>query len=133
MKLTDYCDIDKNGAAWIDIDSGWKFRCNLHGIIPDYAQLFIRRLSKKRRLYDEEALLGTEVKVPDVATQEIIVGAVNSVDRLWTRAGAVTTAYDELQQMTADAYYDAMRRYYSNLLGELNDYRYLLIDQLMGV
>lgn len=100
---------------------------------PDYAQLFIRRLSKKRRLYDEDALLAAEVRVPDVATQEIIVGAVNSVDKLWTSVGAVLTAYDELQQMTTDAYYDAMRRYYSNLLGELNDHRFLLIDQLMGV
>lgn len=133
MKLSDYCTIDKSGTAWIDIDSGGKFRCNLQGMTPDYAQFFIRRLSKKRRLYDEESLLATEVRVPDMATQEIIVGVVNTVDKLWMRAGAVTTAYDELQQMTADAYYDAMRRYYSNLLGELNDYRFLLIDQLMGV
>ena len=133
MKLSDYCDIDKNGRAWIDIDTGWKFRCNLQRMTPDYAQLFIRRLSKKRRLYDEDALLAAEVRVPDVATQEIIVGAVNSVDKLWTSVGAVSTAYDELQQMTTDAYYDAMRRYYSNQLGELNDHRFLLIDQLMGV
>lgn len=133
MKLSDYCTIDKNGTVWIDIDSGWKFRCNLNGMTPDYAQLFIHRLSKKRRLDDEEELLDAEVIVPDMAAQESIVGAVKSVDKLWMKVGTMTTAYNELQQMTADAYYDEMRRYYSNLLGELNDHRFLLIDQLMGV
>ena len=133
MKLSDYCTIDKNGTVWIDIDTGWKFHCNLHGMSPDYAQLFIRRLSKKRRLYDEEALLATEVRVPDIVTQEIIVGAVSSVDKLWMKMGALTMAYDELQQVMNDTYYDDMRRYFSNLLGELNDHRFLLIDQLMGI
>lgn len=133
MKLSDYCTIDKNGTAWIDIDTGWKFHCNLHGMSLDYAQLFMRRLSKKRRLYDEDVLLATEVRVPDIATQEIIVGVVSSADKLWLKVGAVTTAYDELQQVMADAYYDAMRKFYSNLLGELNDHRFLLIDQLMGI
>ena len=133
MRLSDYCTINKNGTAFIDIDSGWKFRCDLHGMALGYAQIFIRRLSKKRRLYAEDELLDAEVKVPDMATQEIIVSAVNMVDRLWMKVGDVSTAYSELQQMTADAYYNEMGKYYSNLLGELIDHRFLLIDQLMGV
>lgn len=133
MKLSDYCTIERNGTAWIDIDSGWKFRCDLHGMLLDYAQLFIRRLSRKRRLNDFDELLEAEVQVPDMATQEIIVGAVNTVDKLWMAAGNVSTAYREIQQQSNDLYFEEMRRYYSNLLGELNDHRFMLIDQLMGV
>ena len=47
--------------------------------------------------------------------------------------GDVNSAYRELQRQTADPYYDEMRKYYSNLLGELHDHRFMLIDQLMGI
>ena len=60
MKLSDYCTMERNGTAWIDIDSGWKFPCTLHGMDAEYAQIFIRRLSKKRRLYDDNELLEAE-------------------------------------------------------------------------
>lgn len=133
MKLSDYCTIDRSGTAWIDIDSAWRFHCNLHGMRPDYAQLFIRRLAKKRRLNDFDVLMEAEVKVPDMETQETIVGAVNTTDQLWMKVGSVSLAYQEIQQQTGDPYYDEMRKYYSNLLGELNDHRFMLIDQLMGV
>ena len=73
MILSDFCTIHRQGEAFIDIDSGWKFHCDLHGINPDYAQIFIRRLSKKRRLYDEDELLATEVNVPNLERQELIL------------------------------------------------------------
>ena len=133
MRLSDYCRINRQGTSFIDIDSGWKFHCDLHGMNPDYAQLFIRRLSKKRRLYDFDELLAAEVVVPDKVTQQLIVGAVSTTDKLWMAVGGVMSAYREMQQLTADPYYDEMGRYYSNLLGVLNDHRFMLIDQLMGV
>jgi hypothetical protein len=133
MKLSDYCTIERNGTAWIDIDTSWKFHCNLHGMEEEYAKLFIRRLSKKRRLYDEDELMEAEVTVPDMETQRMIVGAVKSAEKMWMAVGDVNSAYRELQQQTADPYYDEMRKYYSNLLGELHDHRFMLIDQLMGI
>ena len=133
MKLSDYCTIERNGTAWIDIDTGWKFHCNLHGMEEEYAKLFIRRLSKKHRLYDEDELMEAEVTVPDMETQRMIVGAVKSAEKMWIAVGDVNSAYRELQQQTADPYYDEMRKYYSNLLGELHDHRFMLIDQLMGI
>lgn len=133
MKLSDYCSIGRNGTAWIDIDSGWKFHCTLYGIIPEYAQIFIRRLSKKRRLYDENELLDAEVMIPDMDTQKFIVNAIKTVEKLFIATEDVSSAYSEIQQMTCDSYYDTMRRYYSNLLGELNDHRFMLIDQLMRI
>ena len=133
MKLSDYCTIESNGTAWIDIDTGWKFHSNLHGMEAEYAQMFIRRLSKKRRLYDEDELLEAEVTVPDIETQKLIVGAVKTVDKLWLAVGDMTSAYRELRQQIADPYYDEMGKYYSNLLGELNDHHFMLIDQLMGI
>ena len=63
MRLSDYCTIERNGTTWIDIDTGWKFHCTLHGMEAEYAQIFIRRLSKKRRLNDEDELLEAEVTV----------------------------------------------------------------------
>ena len=133
MKLSDYCKINRQGTAFIDIDSGWKFHCDLYGMNPEYAQLFIRRLSKKRRLYDFDELLAVEVVVPDEVTQLLIVGAVSTIDKLWMAVGGVMSANREMLQLTSDPYYDEMGRYYSNLLGELNDHRFMLIDQLMGV
>lgn len=99
----------------------------------DYARIFIRRLARKRRLNDEDALLDAEVTVPDMQTQRLIVGAIKTLDRIWIETGNVMTAYGEMQQLTGDSYFDEMRKFYNNYFGELNDYRFLLIDQMMGV
>ena len=133
MRLSDYCTIHREGATFIDIDSGWKFRCNLHGMLPDYAQIFIRRLSKKRRLYDEDELLDAEVKVPDIATQEVIVGAVKTAFDMMMTAGHLSVEYDKTHEQTGDGFFGRARKNTSILAGELNDYYYMLIDQLMGV
>ncbi len=133
MKLSDYCTIERNGSAWIDIDSGWRFPCTLHGMTPDYAQIFIRRLSKNRRLYDEDELLKAEVTVPSIDKQQIIVSAVKTAEKLWVSVGGIPSVYRELQQLTADPHYDVMEKYYVNLMGELFDHRIMLIDQLMGI
>ena len=133
MKLSDYCTIERNGSTWIDIDSGWRFSCTLHGMTPDYAQIFIRRLSKIRRLYDEDELLKAEVAVPSLDKQQIIVSAVKTAEKLWMSVGGIPSVYRELQQLTADPHYDVMEKYYVNLMGELFDHRIMLIDQLMGI
>lgn len=133
MKLSDYCTIERNGMAWIDIDTGWKFHCTLHGMTPDYAQIFIRRLSKKRRLYDEDELLKAEVTVPSIYKQQIIASAVKTAEKLWMSVGGIPSVYRELHQLTADPHYDVMEKYYVNLMGELFDHRIMLIDQLMGI
>ncbi len=133
IKLSDYCTIKRSGEAFIDIDTGWKFWCDLHGMDADYAQLFIRRLARKRRLNDEDTLLDAEVTVPDIQTQRFIVGAIKTLDQIWIETGDVMKAYREMQQLTGDPYFDEMRKYYNNYFGELNDHRFLLIDQLMGV
>ena len=132
MKLSNYCTIKRTGGAYIDIDSGWKFWCDLYGMDADYARIFIRRLARKRRLNDEDALLDAEVTVPDMQTQRLIVGAIKTLDRIWIETGNVMTAYGEMQQLTGDSYFDEMRKFYNNYFGELNDYRFLLIDQMMG-
>ena len=100
---------------------------------PDYAQIFIRRLAKKRRLYDEDELLDAEVKVPDIATQEVIVGAVKTAFDMMMTAGHLSIEYDKMHEQTGDGFFGKARKNTSTLTGELNDYYYLLIDQLMGV
>lgn len=132
-KLSDYCTISREGTAWIDIDSGWKFPCILHGMNPDYALIFIRRLSKKRRLYDEAELLEAEVVVPDMLRQEQIVGAVKTAFEMWLTMAQLGGEYDEIHQQTGDDFYGSAQKYASTMFGELNDYYYMLIDQLMGV
>lgn len=133
MKLSDYCTISRDGTAWIDIDSGWKFHCTLHGMNPEYAQIFIRRLSKKRRLDDEDELLAAEVTVPDMHQQEIIIGAVNTAFEMWLTMAQLACEYDEMRQQTGDEFYDTAQNYSSTMFGELNDYYFMLVDQLMGV
>ena len=133
MKLSDYCTIERNGTAWIDIDSGWKFPCTLHGMNPDYAQIFIRRLSKKRRLNDEDELLETEVIVPDIKRQEQIVGAVKTAFEMHVTMDQLGGEYLEMRQMTGDEFYGVVHNYASAKFGELNDYYFMLIDQLMGI
>lgn len=133
MVLSDYCTINREGNVFIDIDSGWKFHCNLHGMRSDYAQIFIRRLSKKRRLYEEDELLAAEVTVPNIHQQVIILGAVNTVFEMWMTAAALSSEYDKMRQKTGDDFYSNARMYLTELFGELIDYYYMLIDQLMGV
>lgn len=57
MELSDYCTIGRNGMAWIDIDTDRKSCRNLHGMEAEYARMFIRRLSKKRRQKSSMKLL----------------------------------------------------------------------------
>ena len=133
MKLLDYCTIERNGSAWIDIDSGWKFPCTLHGMDAEYAQIFIRRLSKKRRLYDEDELLEAEVTVPNMACQRQIVGAVKTAFEIQMTMAQLSGEYDEIRQLTGDDFYGVVQKYASTKFGELNDYYFMLIDQLMGV
>ena len=133
MRLSDYCTIERNGTTWIDIDTGWKFHCTLHGMEAEYAQIFIRRLSKKRRLNDEDELLEAEVTVPSIDKQQIIVSAVKTAEKLWMSVGGVPSVYRELQQLTSDPHYNVMEQYYVNLMGELFDHRIMLIDQLMEI
>lgn len=133
MKLSDYCIIERNGTAWIDIDSGWKFPCTLHGMSPEYARIFIRRLSKKRRLYDEDELLETEVIVPDMDRQEQIVGAVRTAFEMYVTMAQLGGEYHEMRQLDGDDFYGTEYHYVSAKFGEMNDYYFMLIDQLMGV
>lgn len=133
MKLSDYCTIERNGTVWIDIDSGWKFPCTLHGMKPDYAQIFIRRLSKKRRLYNEYDLLEAEVIVPDLQRQEQIVGIVNTAFEMHMTMAQLGGEYTEMRQLTGDIFYGVAYNYASAKCGELNDYYFMLIDQLMEV
>ena len=133
MKLSDYCTIERDGTAWIDIDTGWKFHCSLHGMNPEYAQIFIRRLSKKRRLYSEDDLLEAEVTVPEMERQEQIVGAVKTAFEMYVTMAHLGGEYHEMHQLTGDEFYGAAQNYASAKFGELNDYYFMLIDQLMGV
>lgn len=133
MVLSDFCTITRTGSAFIDIDSGWKFHCTLHGMTPDYAQIFIRRLSKKRRLYDEDELLEAEVTVPNMARQEQIVGAVKTAFEMHVTMAQLGVGYHEMRQLTGDDFYGTAHHYASAKFGELNDYYFMLIDQLMGV
>ena len=133
MKLSDYCTIERNGTAWIDIDSGWKFPCTLHGMDAEYAQIFIRRLSKKRRLYDEDELLEAEVIVPDMARQKQIVGAVKTAFEIQMTLAQLGGEYDEMRQLTGDDFYGVAQKYASTKFMELNDYYFMLIDQQMRV
>ena len=132
MKLSDYCTIERNGTAWIDIDSGWKFPCTLHGMDAEYAQIFIRRLSKKRRLYDDE-LLEAEVIVPDMARQKQIVGAVKTAFEIKMKLAQLGGEYDEMSKVTGDDFYGVAQKYASTKFLELNDYYFMLIDQQMRV
>lgn len=133
MKLSDYCTIERKGTAWIDIDSGWKFPCTLHGMDAEYAQIFIRRLSKKRRLYDDNELLEAEVIVPDMARQKQIVGAVKTAFEIQMTLAKLGGEYDEMRQLTGDDFYGVAQKYASTKFGELNDYYFMLIDQQMRV
>ena len=133
MNLSDYCTITPNGQTFIDIDSGWRIRCNLNGMTPDYAQHLIRRLAKKHRLNEDDELLATEVMVPDIHRQRQITGAINSAMDLWINAASRGKLYNDLYQQSGDVYYKEAQRYTSQLFRDLNEYRYMLVDQLMGI
>lgn len=133
MKLSDYCTIERNCAAWIDIDSGWRFPSTLLGMNPDYAQIFIRRLSKKRRLYNEDELLDADVIVPDMKRQKQIVGAVRTTFGMHVTMVQLDGEYDEMFQLTGDVFYSGVQRYATAKFGDLNEYYVMLIDQLMRV
>lgn len=133
MTLSNYCTITPDGITLIDIDSGWHFRCNLHGMTPNYAKHLMRRLAKKRRLSEDDELLTTEVMVPDIHRQRQITGAINSAMDLWINAASRGKLYNDLYQRTGDIYYKKAQRFSSQLFRELNEYRYMLVDQLMGV
>ena len=133
MILSDYCSVTPNGQTILDIDSGWKIRCNLHGMIPDYAQHLIRRLAKKHRLNEDDDLLATEVTVPDIYRQQLIAGAVNSAMELWINTASRGKLYSDLYQQTGDTYYKEAQQYTSQLFRDLSEYRFMLTDQLMGI
>ena len=133
MKLSDYCTIKKDGKVFIDLDTGWLLRVELHGMLPEYAQILIRRLSKKRRLNDEEKLMDAEVDVPSMERQVQIAGAINTIDRMVICMAKRASVMTKVHAMTNDSFYMEQDRYAGNLYGHLNEYRFLLIDELMKI
>lgn len=133
MKLSDYCTIKKDGKVFIDLDTGWLLRVELHGMLPEYAQIFMRRLSKKRRLNDEEELMDAEVDVPSMQKQAQIAGAINSIDEMVICMAKRASAMTKVHAMTNDSFYQEQDHYAGNLYGHLNEYRFLLIDELMKI
>ena len=80
MKLAQYCTINKEGKVFIDLDTGWIIRADLRDMDADYAKIFLRRLSKKRRIYSENELMAADVIVPNMQRQKVIVGAIKTID-----------------------------------------------------
>lgn len=133
MKLSDYCSLDRNGTERIVIDPGWIISCTLHGINRDYAQHLMRRIAKKYRLKEDVELMAAEVTVPDVNKQRQIIGAINSAMDLWINAATRGKLYSDLHQQTGDPYYKEAQQYSFQLYIELNEYRHMLMDKLMGI
>lgn len=118
---------------FIDLDTGWIIRADLRDMDADYAKIFLRRLSKKRRIYSENELMAADVIVPNMQRQKVIVGAIKTIDTFVINLTQYGTCLDELYGITGDVFYTETDKYAGNLYGELNDYRFLLIDKLMGV
>ena len=84
-------------------------------------------------LYDYDDLLTAEVVVPNLVQQEIIVKAVKTVEKMWFVSGELMEKFGELKQITGDPVCEEVASCQLKKLEQLHDYRFMLIDQLMGI